>query len=85
MADDVVAESLISLEYPNGRIHHATLVGKAFLRPGEEFDLHGRRWRVAEPARYRRRSHESTRILCRPVAPSRVPESETPDPRNPAG
>jgi hypothetical protein len=61
-------ESLVSLEYPNGRTHYATVVREAALEPGQEFDLHGRRWRAVEPRKQRRRAIEPVRILCRSVA-----------------
>ncbi|MDP9225322.1 MAG: hypothetical protein M3P18_16055 [Actinomycetota bacterium] len=61
-------ESLVSLEYPNGRIHHATLVGEAVLEPGQEFDLHGRRRRAVAAAKKRRSTGEPQRILCKIVA-----------------
>ena len=64
---DVAVESLVSLEYPNGRTHHATIVGEAVLEPGQEFDLHGRRWRAVAAARTRRSSSEPGRILCKQV------------------
>ena len=66
----VTVESLISLEYPNGRTHDATLLGEALLEPGQEFDLHGRRWRAVEPRRRRRPPVEPVRILCRAVDPT---------------
>jgi len=64
---NVAVESLVSLEYPNGRTHHATILGEAVLQPGQEFDLHGRRWRAVELARTRRSSGKPARILCRQV------------------
>lgn len=67
MGSEVAVESLVSLEYPNGRTHHATIVGEAVLQPGQEFDLHGRRWRVVAPARTRRSSAVPGRILCKQV------------------
>ena len=67
VANGVAVESLISLEYPNGRTHEATLVGEALLEPGQEFDLHGRRWRAVEPTRRRRTPIEPHRIRCRSV------------------
>jgi hypothetical protein len=63
----VAVESLVSLEYPNGRTHHATILGEAVLQPGQEFDLHGRRWRAVELGRTRRSSGEPARILCKQV------------------
>jgi hypothetical protein len=66
-ASTVAVESLVSLEYPNGRTHHATILGEAVLQPGQEFDLHGRRWRAVELGRTRRSSGEPARIRCKQV------------------
>jgi hypothetical protein len=56
-------ESLVSLQYPNGRIHEASLTLPRELTPGDQFELHGRQWRVVEnPSR--RRSFELPRLLC---------------------
>jgi hypothetical protein len=60
-------ESLVSLEYPNGRTHHASLIGNAPLRPGQEFDLHGRRWKAIRFAGKRQKTIEPERMLCRIV------------------
>jgi len=65
---DVAVESLVALEYPNGRTHDTTIVGETPLRPGQEFDLHGRRWRVAQPAKTWPQVGDPERMLCRPVA-----------------
>jgi hypothetical protein len=35
--------TFVSLRYPNGRIHNTILTTSEELRPGREFDLHGRR------------------------------------------
>jgi hypothetical protein len=42
---------LISLRYATGRIHEATYSSSDTLRPGAEFDLYGRRWRVVGPTK----------------------------------
>jgi hypothetical protein len=63
------AESLVSLEYPNGRTHYATLLGDAPLKPGQEFELYGRRWRAIAVAGKRQRAVHPERMLCR-VVPS---------------
>ena len=56
-------QSLVSLQYPNGRIHEASLTLPRELAPGDRFELHGRHWRVVEnPSR--RRSFEPSRLLC---------------------
>ena len=56
---------LISLEYPNGRIHETSLTASEDLQPGSEFDLHGRRWRVVGLKRpLRGRGDTPSRMLC---------------------
>ena len=37
--------TLLSLQYPNGRVHECSL-DRLDLAPGHEFELYGRRWRV---------------------------------------
>jgi hypothetical protein len=44
-------ETLVGLEYPNGRIHKTNVESDEEIRPGYEFDLHGRRWRAVKLAR----------------------------------
>ena len=39
-------ESLVALEYPNGRTHETSVTTSRELEPGAGFDLHGRRWQV---------------------------------------
>jgi hypothetical protein len=39
-------ESLVALEYPNGRTHETSVTTSRELKPGVGFDLHGRHWRV---------------------------------------
>jgi hypothetical protein len=70
MTSGAAVESLVALEYPNGRTHNASIFGEAVLQPGQEFDLHGRRWRAANPAKKRRSTGGPVRILCRPITPS---------------
>ena len=36
----------VSLQYPNGRIHEATVERDKPLERGDEFQMHGRHWRV---------------------------------------
>jgi hypothetical protein len=56
--------TIVVLEYPNGRTVEATLPDIVSL--GEEFGMHGRRWRVVGRLQTRRpRTDEPTRILCR--------------------
>ena len=54
----------MSLRYANGRIHEGTLISENELRPGDEFELHGRRWRAIGPIPGRREGTEAQRILC---------------------
>jgi hypothetical protein len=39
-------ESLVALQYPNGRTHETSVTTSHELEPGGRFDLHGRHWRV---------------------------------------
>jgi hypothetical protein len=64
-ADGEIMESLISLEYPNGRTHQATFTSPSALQPGGEFVLYGRRWRAIGHVPERRLSPEPSRLLCR--------------------
>ena len=60
-------ETLIALEYPNGRIHKTSIVTDTEIRPGHEFELHGRRWRatkLAAATRASSRGLDPARILC---------------------
>ena len=70
-------EALVSLEYPNGRIHETSLTTSGVLQPGHEFDLYGRRWRAVGlnwplPGR----GNTSPRMLCistgQPSTPARL-------------
>ena len=44
-------EVLVSLQYPNGRIYETSYESSVELRPGSEFDLHGRHWLVVGSAK----------------------------------
>ena len=68
-------QSLVSLEYPNGRTHDAMILGQAELQPGQEFDLHGRRWRAVE-RRVRRRPlpGDTLRLTCIAVSMASAPK-----------
>jgi hypothetical protein len=57
-------ESLVSLQYPNGRIHEASLTLSNGLRPGDQFELHGRHWQAVKSRPTRRYSMEVPRVLC---------------------
>lgn len=68
-------ESLISLQYPNGRVHEVTLTTPAEVRPGYQFDLYGRRWNAVGLLRLPRGcARESQRMLCRSTAALLAPE-----------
>jgi hypothetical protein len=66
-ADESRMDIRISLQYPNGRIHEATVERDRPLERGDEFELHGRNWRiVARTARTRRSVvTRETPVLCR--------------------
>ncbi|HET7136757.1 MAG TPA: hypothetical protein VFI04_00235 [Gaiellaceae bacterium] len=62
----------LSLRYPNGRSHDITYEGPERFQVGQEFDLHGRRWRVVEIKRPREtRFGTSGRVVtCVPLTES---------------
>ena len=57
--------SLLTLEYPNGRIHELESVEEKRL--GEEFDLYGHRWKVVGDVRRTGSKYgaKQPRLLCR--------------------
>ena len=57
--------SLLTLEYPNGRVHE--LESAAEMRLGEEFDLYGHRWKVVGDVRRTGSKYgpKKPRLLCR--------------------
>jgi len=57
--------SLISLQYPNGRVHDAVLTTAGELKPGQAFDLHGRHWNAVALTKLPRGSAARRRMLCR--------------------
>ena len=61
-------ESLISLEYPNGRTHECSIPTVAKLIPGDEFDLFGRHWEATMVLRTGRMGDFEYRMSCRSVA-----------------
>ncbi len=61
-------ESLVSLEYPNGRTHECSIPTPARLRPGDEFDLFGRHWEATMVVRTGRGGDFAYRMSCRSVA-----------------
>ena len=61
--------SLLSLEYPNGRTHEFESTEE--MKPGEEFDLYGHRWKVVGSVRRTGSRHgplKQLRLLCRQCA-----------------
>jgi hypothetical protein len=60
-------ETLIALQYPNGRIHE-TAVDRQ-LRRGERFEMYGRTWTTADQAKRARRREKKgkPRTLCVPA------------------
>ena len=59
---------VLCLQYPNGRIHRLSVDER--IRPGEEFDLYGHRWKVVGPeprvrGTQRERSKQERPLLCR--------------------
>lgn len=61
-----VVGSIVSLEYPNGRIHEASVAME--LEPGTEFDLYGRHWQAIGLLRPRGATRRTPlRMLCRAV------------------
>jgi hypothetical protein len=61
-------ESLVALEYPNGRTHETSVTTSHELKPGVGFDLYGRHWRViALVPTSRSARNAQTRILCHSV------------------
>lgn len=58
-------DSLVALEYPNGRTHETSVTTSHELTPGAGFDLHGRHWRVVEFMRTSRSERNvQGRIRC---------------------
>ncbi len=61
-------DSLVSLRYPNGRVHEATLSTNAELVVGDQFDLYGRRWEAVGQIKARYEPHAPHRMLCSSTA-----------------
>ena len=62
-------DSPISLQYPKGRVHETMLTTADELKPGYEFDLHGRHWKAVELLRLPRgTAYEARRMLCHSTA-----------------
>jgi len=58
-------DSPVSLRYPSGRVHEATLSRPAELRLGDRFELFGRQWSAVELLKASRwRAGEPRRMLC---------------------
>jgi hypothetical protein len=73
-------ETLVSLEYPNGRIHMASVDAREEIGPGYEFELHGRRWRAVKLVTTGRSGlgRHAGRILCVAVSNPEWPPNEEP-------
>ena len=60
-------ETPVELQYPNRRVCKTSVKTQAEIRPGYEFELHGRRWRAVKLAPMSRSSlngaHDA-RVLC---------------------
>jgi len=67
--------SLISLRYPNGRIHDEARATATELRPGDRFDLYGRHWKAVGLTRLPRGARERQRMLCVPTDDLVTPET----------
>ncbi len=61
-------ESLVSLEYPNGRTYECSIPTLEKLNPGDGFDLFGRHWEATMLLRTGRVGEFEYRMSCRPVA-----------------
>lgn len=62
-------ESLVSLQYPNGRTHQASLTTPRELKPGDRFELYGRHWQAIESKlrdgrRVLSTKKDAARLLC---------------------
>jgi hypothetical protein len=57
-------ETPITLQYPNGRVHHTTL-HRDLLR-GDQFELYGRKWTAVRTRHVRGQRHRPAelRIVC---------------------
>jgi hypothetical protein len=59
------AESLVSLQYPNGRIHETALIRAREIRVDDQFELYGRQWRAVDSKQNRGRTTKlRARVLC---------------------
>ena len=61
------AESRVSLEYPNGRRVEAVVARGRLVQTGDEFELHGHRWRAIRPVRRSRHGADDGPMLCTSV------------------
>jgi hypothetical protein len=61
-------ESLVALEYPNGRTYETSVTTSHELEPGAGFDLHGRHWQVVGLVPVSRSGRKAPgRMRCRSV------------------
>ena len=71
---DGLVDSPVSLRYPNGRVHEATLSNPGELRLGDRFELYGRRWSAVELLKVSRwQGNEPQRMLCVATSSMSVP------------
>ena len=77
----------VSLEYPNGRVHMTSVEVGEEMRPGYEFELHGRRWRAVKLVTAGRSGigTHAGRVLCVAVANASRPPNGEPKQLLPAG
>jgi uncharacterized Zn finger protein len=69
----------LSLNYPNGRSHVVEYEGPEEFRVGQEFELYGRRWRVAKIKRPRARGVNSYCVVsCVPITGSALRRDDQP-------
>ena len=65
----------LNLRYPNGRVHQLDYEGRERFHVGQEFEMYGRRWRVAYVGHSGRgrRDAESQLVTCLPLTEMRRP------------
>jgi hypothetical protein len=69
IAADADSMVRLALQYPNGRTHYVELDAEiAKPKPGTEFELFGRQWRVIGHDRRRNSRHPKDALVCSSVA-----------------
>jgi hypothetical protein len=67
-------DSAVSLRYPNGRLHEATLTKPGELMLGDRFELYGRQWSAVELLKVSRwAAGAPRRMLCISTSHMSVP------------